>query len=166
MVVQALTWAVVVLVVGFFAWRIFIAVRLDALSASHGQPVEFATFELSWKPNQALMAPPGATRATPHLDAPVFAVSPDRLRDAFLSVIAAEPRARVLKKNADGLTFTAVQQTPLMAYPDFVSVEIRPAADGGSTVLIYSRSVFGIRDFGVNRARVEDWVAKVRARLG
>jgi len=52
-----------------------------------------------------------------------------------------------------------------MRFPDFVSVEVR-AAEGGSVVLAYSRSVFGRGDHGVNRARVEGWMAQLEQQPG
>jgi len=33
--------------------------------------------------------------------------------------------------------------------------------DGGSTVLIYSRSQLGRGDLGVNRARIERWIGLI-----
>ena len=162
---KILIWGAVALVALFAGWHAFLAVRGGALEREWGKPVDFATLELGWKPNQFLVAPPGATKAQPHAPAPVFAAPPEALRDALLSVIAAEPSATVLERSADGLAFTAVQRTRLMRFPDFIAIEIRPV-EGGSTALVYSRSVFGVRDFDVNRMRVERWLAAAQARLG
>ena len=35
--------------------------------------------------------------------------------------------------------------------------------NGQSTLSIYSRSIYGLNDLGVNRARVETWLAALRA---
>ncbi len=162
---KVLIWAAIGLVGLFIAWHAYVAVQAVSLEREWGKPVDFATLELGWKPNQFLVAPPGATKSQPHAEAPVFAAPPEAVRDALLAVIAAEPSTKVLARAADGLVFTAVQRTALMRYPDFVSVEIR-AVDGGSTALVYSRSVFGVRDFDVNRMRVERWLAATKAKLG
>ncbi|WP_162937354.1 DUF1499 domain-containing protein [Indioceanicola profundi] len=148
----------------FIAWQIFIAFRIGALEREYGGLLDFSNFQLSWKPNQHLLAPAGATAASAHGEAPLFAVAPEKLRDALLAVVEGEPRTRIVSRSGDSMAFTAVQQTALMRFPDFVSMEIRPV-DGGSMLLVYSRAVFGVRDFGVNQKRVEDWIARVRARL-
>jgi uncharacterized protein (DUF1499 family) len=38
-----------------------------------------------------------------------------------------------------------------------------PAPEGGSVVLLYSRSKLGRSDMGVNRARVERWIGLIEA---
>jgi uncharacterized protein (DUF1499 family) len=51
-----------------------------------------------------------------------------------------------------------VQYTRLMRYPDTIDVEILPA-EGRSTLAVYSRSLVGRKDFGVNHARLRRWLA-------
>jgi uncharacterized protein (DUF1499 family) len=45
-----------------------------------------------------------------------------------------------------------------MRYPDTIDVAVFPMGEGQSSVAIYSRSLVGHGDFGVNRARVERWL--------
>jgi uncharacterized protein (DUF1499 family) len=59
-----------------------------------------------------------------------------------------------------------VQRTRLLRFPDLITVRFVPVDDTHSTVAIYSRSVWGKGDMGVNRARVEEWLARVRAKIG
>ncbi len=158
-------WTVGAVVALFVAWQIFIAVYVGTLERSHGAAVDFSTLELTWKPNQFLMAPAGATRAQAHAVSDVLPQPPAQVAAALMEVVKAQPSTRILQTSPDGLSFTAVQQTRLMRYPDFAAIEVR-AAEGGSVVLAYSRAVFGIRDFGVNRARVEGWMRELRGRLG
>ena len=55
-------------------------------------------------------------------------------------------------------TDPAVQRSRVIGFPDAISVSARP--DGkGSRLSIWSRSRYGQYDFGVNRARVERWLA-------
>lgn len=152
------------LALAFVGWQVYVAAMAGSLERDWGKPVDFATLELGWKPNQFLLAPPGATKAQPHAPSPVFAAPPEALRDALMAVVAAEPSTKVLERSADGMVFTVVQRTRLMRYPDFVSIDVR-ATEGGSTVLVYSRSVFGVRDFDVNRLRIERWISAAKARL-
>ena len=94
-------------------------------------------------------------------------VPPDRLREAFLAVAAEAPRTKLLNRSADGLNLTLVQRTALLRFPDYIDVAIQPApgGDGGSsTIAVYSRSRFGYSDLGVNRKRVEDWMAALKTK--
>lgn len=164
MVMKSLIWGVALLLLLFAGWHLFLAMRLAGIERSFGQPVAFEGLRLGSRPNQFLLAPEGVTESPSHAASPVFPVPAERLRDELLAVIRAEPRTRVLHRAADGLVFTVVQQTALMRYPDFASIEVRPV-EGGSTLLVYSRSVFGHSDLGVNGKRVERWLGALRARL-
>ena len=72
-----------------------------------------------------------------------------------------------MNRSADGLHLTLVQRTALLRFPDYIDVAIQPAPGGngdGSTIAIYSRSRFGYSDLGVNRKRVEDWMAALETK--
>ncbi len=53
---------------------------------------------------------------------------------------------------------TYLSRSRLMGYPDYTSVLIEPAGDG-AMLLAFARSRFGHSDMGVNRARLERWLA-------
>ena len=46
-----------------------------------------------------------------------------------------------------------------MRFPDTIDIEVFPAGQRQSTLAIYSRSLLGRKDFGVNRARIARWLA-------
>lgn len=70
----------------------------------------------------------------------------------------AEPGTERLAGSPEAGLVTWVQRSRLMGFPDAVSA--RAVADGaGSRLTIWSRSRFGHSDMGVNRARVERWLA-------
>lgn len=118
--------------------------------------VEFDRLELPASPNTCLAGP--AEYAGPkHLTTPPFAVPPATLWARLLAVAAAQPRTWRLGEWPEPLQAEWVERTPLMNYPDLISAEIRPAAQG-SALLLYSRSLFGWSDLGVNKARVERWL--------
>ena len=48
-----------------------------------------------------------------------------------------------------------------MRYPDTIDIEVFAAE--GATLAIYSRSLVGSGDFGVNLARIERWLAALDA---
>lgn len=180
LITRVAPWLIMTPVVLFLVWHLFLAVSGPIMEAKLGALVDFESLKLGWTPNQFLLVPDD--QRGPHLKrpsgsgsgtvdqggpdlvatSPVSPMAPTDLADTLKKIVVASPRTRILREREDGLAFSAVQRSALMRYPDFVSLEVRPA-EGGSTVLVYSRSVFGIRDFGVNRARVEGWLAELAA---
>jgi uncharacterized protein (DUF1499 family) len=128
---------------------------------------DFATLTLSWKPNQFLVLPPGFTaQAKAHAESPVFAKTPDQVLDALKRVALAEPRTTVLAEDRARHQLALVQKSKTFRFPDFIDAQAVPLAAGQTALAIYSRAKLGIRDFGVNRARVERWLAALRQQLG
>jgi uncharacterized protein (DUF1499 family) len=128
--------------------------------------IRFEELTLPKSPNAYLVAPVGLCRnATPHATAPVLACPPAGARDAFFQVLACEPRITPGAKDDATLQYEWVQRTALMRFPDTITVRFIAASAATSTLAIYSRSKYGYRDFGVNQARVTDWLAKLQATL-
>lgn len=74
---------------------------------------------------------------------------------ALDEIIRATPRTEVLAGSVEEGMITYVTRTALFGFPDYTTV--RQDADGKLT--IYARSRFGKSDLGVNKARVEGWLA-------
>lgn len=128
-------------------------------------PLDFAGFSKTWKPNQFLALPPGfAARQKPDMASPVFTASPEAVRGAFLAVIAAQPRTSV-PREAGGQIET-VQRTALMRFPDTVTAMPVDLGNGQSSICVFSRSRYGIRDFNVNETRVRSWLELLARQLG
>lgn len=128
--------------------------------------IDFATLKPGWRPNQFLMAPQGLCQAaTPHATSPVFAVPPTELMQAIHTLALAEPRVTVTDDKRTDLAATYVQRSRFFRFPDIVDVRVLPHGEAGSTVALYSRAVYGIRDFGVNERRVRDWIGKLEVLL-
>lgn len=106
-------------------------------------------------PNDFLAATPGFTAAEPDLalppaeDAVGFLAALDR-------VAMAEPRTERLAGSPDEGRITWVQRSAIMGFPDYVTAEAGPEGRA-----VWSRARFGRSDFGVNRARVERWLARL-----
>ncbi len=49
-------------------------------------------------------------------------------------------------------------------FPDLVTAQVDPAPADMASLVLYSRSVYGHGDLGVNRARVDAWLAALRCR--
>ncbi len=95
---------------------------------------------------------------------PVFAADPVAVLAALDAVAMATPRtARVAGSPAEG-RITWVTRTRLMGYPDYTTATAVAGADG-TRLVILGRQRFGSGDWGVNRARIEDWVARLGAAL-
>ncbi len=129
--------------------------------------IDFATLTLTWRPNQFLALPPGfAAKARPHAASPVFAKTPEQVLDALKRVALAEPRTTLLAEERAARRLALVQKSKTFRFPDYIDAEAVPLTTGQTALAIYSRAKYGIRDFGVNRARVERWLAALKRELG
>lgn len=127
---------------------------------------DFKTLKLTWKPNQFLVLPANyGAQAQAHRVSPVFAAAPDDLLAALKAVALAEPRTELVKEDPAARQIELVQRSKIFRFPDFITAEAVPAGPGRSALAIYSRAKLGIRDFGVNRTRVERWLVALAAKL-
>ena len=124
-------------------------------------PVAFETLERRATPNDALACPLGICQVQNDVTPPEFALSAADLRLAFAKVIAAEPRVTAVASDDATLTDRYIQRSALMRYPDTIVVRFFDLPEGRSTIALYSRSQLGHGDMGVNRARIERWLAKL-----
>jgi len=118
-----------------------------------------------WHADPMAAADPGAggVLLLPGPDARTYAMTPAVLMTAFDAVAMAEPRtSRLAGQGADGHV-TYVVRSRLLGFPDYVSVRA-VAADGGAQLAVLSRLRFGSGDMGVNRARLDRWLAELEAR--
>ncbi len=140
--------------VGVLAW-----IRLAPSDPArwHVDPLAVATPVVE---GHALLRPEGGDAA-----APVYALPPEDLLAAFDRVARAEPRVQVLAGSVASGRITYVVRSRLMGFPDYLTVGALPAQGGGATLAIFSRQRFGRKDMGVNRARVEAWLAALAAAL-
>ena len=120
-------------------------------------PVDWATLRRH-PTNDALICPARhCPNATADQQAKVYPLAPADLLARVKRVALAEPDTKELAPDRErGARF--VQYTRLMRYPDTIDVDIIPAG-AGSTLALYSRSLVGRKDFGVNHARLTRWLA-------
>ena len=121
--------------------------------------VDFATLALADRPNQHLVCPEGFCAASPHAASPVFEISAEALRDRWMAMIAGQPRVAPTGADDDALHYDFVQRSLVFRFPDAITVRFIALDAGRATLAIYSRSYYGRDDFGVNRRRVEAWLA-------
>ena len=98
-------------------------------------------------------------------DAPVLATTPQALMEAFDAIAMAEPRVTRLAGGVAEGHATYIARTRIMGFPDYISVRALPAGEG-ATLAVLSRLRFGRSDMGVNRARLDRWMAGLGERVG
>ena len=116
-------------------------------------------------PNNWLLAPSVQGMPTPDEPALSFPVSANILASEWKAVIEEQPRAEIIATSDDGLKIQAKQKSALFGFVDQINSEVIPLESSRSTIVVYSRSTVGYYDFGVNRARVREWVAALRERV-
>ncbi len=122
------------------------------------EAIDFPTLGLADSPNQFLVCPPGYCLATSNLESPTYPVGVGDLRTAWEAVVAASPRTERVQVFGSGSQVAYVQRSALLKFPDIISVAFIGLDAGRSSLAIYSRSVYGSSDFGVNEKRIEVWL--------
>jgi len=97
----------------------------------------------------------------------MFAVAVERLCNAFAAMIESQPRVDIRLRSEDSRRWELVQRSRLFRFADDVSVRFIDNGNGNgtATLAIYSRSRLGYGDLGVNRRRVQRWLALLQAEL-
>ena len=110
------------------------------------------------KPNDALAAPVGTTRAEPDIVLTPLQKPAQELLASLDAVARTEPRVKVVAGSTDSGGITYVQRSAIVGFPDYISVTA-VETDAGSGLVLWSRSRYGYSDLGVNRARLQHWLA-------
>ena len=142
---------------------------LAACSAETGA-IDFATLVRSGHPNDALACPADLCTAKVDFTTAPVALSAADLAAKVAAVLPTQPRTELISQSGpagDGsVEFVLVQRTLVFRFPDTVNVLVRPVDAGHAHIAIYSRSNYGYGDFGVNLARVKDWLEKLDVTVG
>ena len=120
--------------------------------------VDFATIDTTGRENAYLVCPPGLCGQDPDRESPVFPVPATDLRNQWFEMIGNQPLTDWIASDEAIQQYDFLQRTPLMRYPDTITVRFIPLEEGRSTVAIYSRSHYGRSDFGVNQERIDGWL--------
>ena len=89
---------------------------------------------------------------------PVYEMDKIALAKAFDAHVLRYPNVTRLAGRSEDVHVTYVARTPMVRFPDYVSVSFLDAESGGATLAVYSRSRFGSGDGGLNRTRFLGWV--------
>ena len=142
--------------------RLFVLKCLVFLTACTmtAEPLNLSLLERNSSPNNALACPPGICVAQADIDSPTFTVTLPVLMETVGQVIAAQPRTEQLGQEQEANRMVFVQRTKVLGFKDTIWVQGTEVEDG-SSLIMYSRSNVGYYDFGVNRARLQTWIAAI-----
>lgn len=130
------------------------------------EPMDLRTFEKPDAANHFLVCDPAVCRATPDAPAPRFMQPPERIRAALREALRDEPRLSLIAENGTAGRWLYVQRSAVFRFPDAIWIQLVSLPDGASTLALYSRSLYGSYDFGVNEARLRRWLSAIEAALG
>jgi uncharacterized protein (DUF1499 family) len=120
--------------------------------------VDPTTTTRTGKPNDALAAPVGTTRADPDIVLTRLQKPARELLASLDAVARAEPRVKVVAGSTETGRITYMQRSAIIGFPDYISVTA-VETEAGSGLILWSRSRYGYSDLGVNQARLQRWLA-------
>lgn len=145
-----------------FAWVLGLFLPACGASGVTGlpppRPIDMNHLERPASPNTALAAPAGFT-PKPDIVTPRYGVPAPQLYAGVLAVAARRPRTFLVSDDQERSQAQFVARSAWLKFPDLIVVQVNAAGPDMSTLVLYSRSVYGYGDFGVNRARVSTWLA-------
>jgi len=127
------------------------------------QPVEFPALRLPTSPNAHLAAPPGATNER-HETVPLLPVSADAAWGVLRGLGDGMERVWKTAEWPELRQAQWVARTRWANFPDIVAGQV-VEMPGGAGLFLYSRSLIGHSDFGVNARRIAAWRAAFDAAL-
>ena len=146
------------------AWLIALVLPACGASGAGGLPaptlLDMNHIQRPASPNTALAAPAG-TDPGADIVTPVFPVPPSHLYEAVLAVAAAQPRTFLAAAYPAERQAHFVARSAIFNFPDLITAQIAEAGREASTLVLYSRSVYGYSDLGANRQRVSTWLAAI-----
>lgn len=120
-------------------------------AARHVDPL---LVERPGRPNHHLIRPAGGDAT-----APIYTRTPDALARQIDEIARADGAELIAGSVAAG-HMTYLTRTRWLGFPDFTTIKVLPAGRG-ATFAAFARARFGQSDMGVNRARLERWMAEL-----
>lgn len=114
--------------------------------------------------NSALAAP-AQFQPPPDIVTRDYSAGPQHVFGAVKATALSQPRTVLHREFADALQAHFVARSAILGFPDLVVLQVLSGGNKGSQVVIWSRSVYGRYDFGVNRKRLVAWLSAIDAAL-
>jgi uncharacterized protein (DUF1499 family) len=150
------------------AWLIGLVLPACGFPAADGLPtppaMDVAHIVRAASPNTALAAPAGFT-PTPDIVTPPYQATPEALFAAIQTVAAGQNRTWQAALYPAQRQAHYVARSAVFNFPDLIMVQVVNEGPAGSGLILYSRSVYGRSDLGVNRKRIETWLAALQLKL-
>jgi uncharacterized protein (DUF1499 family) len=145
-------------------WFLPACAAAGALGLPHPALMDMDKVQRPASPNTALAAPAGTTPA-PDVVTPRYAVTAPVLFAGVLAVAAAQPRTFLAADYAAAGQVHYVVRSSVFNFPDLVTAQVTAAGPDASTLVLYSRSVYGYSDLGANRQRLNTWLAALQTKI-
>ena len=116
-------------------------------------PLDFARLARPRPRNSALAAPPGM-HLLPDIITRRREAPPRRLYEVLKLVALKQPLTVLHAEFDDRLQAHFVARSALCNFPDLIAIQVTP----DQIPALYSRSIYGHLDFGVNRQRLVTWL--------
>jgi len=126
---------------------------------------DLSNFSRAKTSNHYFVAPEGWSTASPDADCPLFGADWRTVLDALREVALSERRTHVVDNDLVHRRIQFCQRSMIFRFPDDVKVEAIPLSDYSTKLAIYSKSRYGVRDFGVNLRRIKRWLAALELRV-
>jgi uncharacterized protein (DUF1499 family) len=143
------------------AWLAGFIMPACAFAGASGLPppklLDFAHFERQAASKSALAAPAGFA-PTPNLVTPIYPVAAPQLYAAIRAVAERAARTYAAGEYPAALQMHWVVRSAVFNFPDLVTAQVAPRGPDASVLILYSRSVYGRSDLGVNRKRLAAWL--------
>lgn len=150
------------------AWLVSFLLPACGFPAAQGlprpPPMDIAKIERPSSPNTALAAPAGFS-PRPDLVTTVYKVPAETLFTAIQAVAAEQPRTYQAALYPAQLQVHYVARSALFNFPDLIAVQVRTETPDTSGLILWSRSVYGESDLGVNKTRVQTWLDALQGKL-
>lgn len=122
-------------------------------------PVNFQALARRSSPNDSLSCPADLCADTDSdIEALVYDVPVDQLARRFDEAMRGEALLERIDDGGDSNYRRYIQRSPLLRFPDTIDVAFVAVGEGQSMMAIYSRSLIGRSDFGVNEKRLWRWI--------
>jgi uncharacterized protein (DUF1499 family) len=150
------------------AWLIGLVLPACGFPAAEGLPtplpMDTTHIVRPSSPNTALAAPDGFA-PPPDVATPSYRVPADSLFTLVQDVAGSQPRTYRAALYPAQLQVHYVARSAVFNFPDLIMVQVRTEGPDSSSLIVYSRSVYGRSDLGVNRKRIETWLTALQTKL-
>ncbi len=119
-------------------------------------------------PNWHFAGPQGLREDIRGSTVPTYGLDAHTLRDSFRTIVLGKPRTLCLySANSNDEADVYEQRTMLFGFKDIIQVWNVQVNENpvSCSLVIFSRSVTGHYDFGVNRRRVRNWLSELHRAL-